>query len=376
MKFAILTDTLPPTIGGMQTITHELIKEFSRQKKDFVVITTERNAEYAMSERFYPELVTPAATNARDHNLGKLRKIGMKENIGCVLATDAGYASLSKFFPDIPFVVMLNGNDWLYPYNAFTPESSGNGLHDCRRAIASGFSSGNVRFIANSQLTRDLFCMTYRYPRDQVKVSYYGLPPYLTETLVPDAIKPSVQFRILTAARLDANAHRKNIYNLIDAIKILWCGPGPFPAKLTIMGSGDMQSVIQDHINRENLDDIVKIVSDAPYMSSKWFECYLKSDIFVMVPTEYEGFGLVYLEAQAFGMPVIARNPEVFAKGMTGILCEDTSSGGLATVIASAAHANFDRQIIHNYAASFTIQRYAARLYAELGERYDCRPLQ
>lgn len=381
MKFAIMTDTLPPTIGGMQTITHELILQFQREHRDFIVITTTRNAAYLFcADRDFPLFpVMSVIEDSFAHNLMVVQKVLHKEKVEVILALDAGYISLAKELA-YPMVATLNGNDFLKPFNAFCRDGSRN-MHDKRKAISENLHC--VTLVANSELTRDMFTAVYQYSRTNyfkdrhstVKVVYLGLSPQLLDLDVLDAkvYKPSRAYNVLTVARLDANAQRKNIYNLIDAVKFLELTPKAVapPMCLTIMGSGDRQSEIQAYIDSCGMSDVVKIVTDAQYMSAKWFECYRAADVLVMVPTEFEGFGLVYLEAQAFGVPVIARNPEVMLPNLTGIVCSRTDAKSIATAINECSRLVWERQSIHAFAKAFSIARYSSELYKLLEGRYD-----
>jgi len=70
---------------------------------------------------------------------------------------------------------------------------------------------------------------------------------------------------------------------------------------------------------------------------------YAQADIFIMTPEPHgpsvEGFGLVYLEAAAAGLPVIAHRTggvaEAVRDGITGILVEPTDRAALANAILS-----------------------------------------
>ncbi|MCG8365968.1 MAG: glycosyltransferase family 4 protein [Pseudanabaenales cyanobacterium] len=59
--------------------------------------------------------------------------------------------------------------------------------------------------------------------------------------------------------------------------------------------------------------------------SPKWLELYRQADVFVM-PTHFEGFGWVFIEAMAAGLPVIATRinaiPEMVSHGKTGFLIQ------------------------------------------------------
>jgi glycosyltransferase involved in cell wall biosynthesis len=80
----------------------------------------------------------------------------------------------------------------------------------------------------------------------------------------------------------------------------------------------------------------------APY-SREWYELWRRADLFVM-PTRQEAFGMVYQEAAAAGLPVIATNinaiPEIVQDTVTGLLVrpgdQDQLIGALRTLVKSA----------------------------------------
>jgi glycosyltransferase involved in cell wall biosynthesis len=66
--------------------------------------------------------------------------------------------------------------------------------------------------------------------------------------------------------------------------------------------------------------------------------CYRACDVFAL-PSLEEGFGIVYLEAMAFGKPVLAAPltavPEVVLDGETGILVDPDREHALVTALVS-----------------------------------------
>ncbi|MDJ0689964.1 MAG: glycosyltransferase family 4 protein [Xenococcaceae cyanobacterium MO_188.B32] len=68
--------------------------------------------------------------------------------------------------------------------------------------------------------------------------------------------------------------------------------------------------------------------------SSEWLKLYHQADVFIM-PTYFEGFGWVFLEAMAAGLPVIATDinaiPEMVTHGETGFLIQPGDRSNLAT---------------------------------------------
>lgn len=68
--------------------------------------------------------------------------------------------------------------------------------------------------------------------------------------------------------------------------------------------------------------------------------CYQNADA-LLFPSRLEGFGLVALEAQACGLPVIATRgsalPEVIADGITGLLCPQNDAHGFTEAVRKLA---------------------------------------
>jgi len=127
--------------------------------------------------------------------------------------------------------------------------------------------------------------------------------------------------RLLTVSRL---VERKGQQKVLRAMTKL-----PH-VSYTIVGDGPMKRVLEDDVKRLGLHDRVtfmQFVSDG-----KLPELYASHDMFVMpttkTNTDREGFGIVYLEAGLFGLPVIAtRQPgvdEAVLHGETGLLIEDS----------------------------------------------------
>lgn len=126
---------------------------------------------------------------------------------------------------------------------------------------------------------------------------------------------------LLTVSRL---VERKGHIKVLDALLEL------DDIKYVIVGSGPEQETIERAIEQRNLSHRVQLLDDAD--DQKLVEAYRQADIFVMptskTPTDREGFGIVYLEAQLFGLPVIATNhpgvDEAVNENVTGLLIDDS----------------------------------------------------
>lgn len=126
---------------------------------------------------------------------------------------------------------------------------------------------------------------------------------------------------ILTVCRLDSKekykGYDKVIQILSDVLKLI---PN---LKYLIIGSGDDEVRIKKIIKDFNLEKNVILAGFIP--DEEINDYYNLADIFVM-PSKGEGFGIVFLEALACGIPVIAGNQdgskEPLLNGELGILVD------------------------------------------------------
>lgn len=196
-------------------------------------------------------------------------------------------------------------------------------------------------------LTSDVFLAPSRYTLEQI-VAMQGAPREKTVCLPwpisPDFLELASQpetlptlpnfpagLVVLTAARLAASEKYKGVDQLIRAVAQLARG---LPSlHLAVVGSGD------DLPRHEQLSrdlGVADRVHFFPGLSpAEVAACYSRCDVFAL-PSTGEGFGFVFLEAMAFGKPVLG----AAAGGVTDII-EDEKNGllvppnDLAALIAS-----------------------------------------
>ena len=99
--------------------------------------------------------------------------------------------------------------------------------------------------------------------------------------------------------------------------------------KLKIVGDGEDRLRLSDFINCNNLIDHVDLVGNTNNID-KYYE---SADIFCL-SSRFEGFPMVLLEAQAFGLPVVAFNcdtgpAEIIENNVNGLLVESGNIIGL-----------------------------------------------
>jgi phosphatidylinositol alpha-1,6-mannosyltransferase len=95
-----------------------------------------------------------------------------------------------------------------------------------------------------------------------------------------------------------------------------------------IVGAGDQESTLKDMVRHLNLNGYVLFTGMVRH--EELIEFYNVCDVFMMVskelPSEFEGFGITFLEANACGKPVIGGRsggiPEAVIHEETGLLVD------------------------------------------------------
>lgn len=161
---------------------------------------------------------------------------------------------------------------------------------------------------------------------------------------------------------------RKGQHRLLEAVARL-----DRSVRVLLVGKGRYEDRLRSQAERLGLD--VEFAVDVPWGDLP--DLYRRMDVFAM-PTssrwgglEVEGLGLVYLEASATGLPVLAGDsggsPETVLPGRTGYIVSDVDGlvDGLELLLADPDHARelgtAGRRFVE---AEFTWERVIERLYA------------
>lgn len=154
---------------------------------------------------------------------------------------------------------------------------------------------------------------------------------HLGATLGPEAITARCRgggpLHVLFAGNL---IPRKGLHTLIDALAQIdadW--------RLTVIGDPAIDSwyvkQIRSQIARAGLGERIRLAGRVP--TDALIAAYASHDV-LAVPSSYEGFGIVYLEGMAFGLPALAAADggarEVVTHGATGYLVPPGDAAALA----------------------------------------------
>jgi glycosyltransferase involved in cell wall biosynthesis len=163
------------------------------------------------------------------------------------------------------------------------------------------------------------------YPgRDRFDVSF-------TKDQITERAKQAGPLRILFLGNV---IPRKGLHTLIDALAIL---PGEI-WQLEVVGSLNLQRGYVDSVRRKiarrGISNKVKFRGVLSHVEIA--DCLSKAHI-LAVPSSYEGFGMVYLEAMSFGLPIIATSwgaaGELITHGQEGYLITPEDTKALASHI-------------------------------------------
>jgi glycosyltransferase involved in cell wall biosynthesis len=191
-------------------------------------------------------------------------------------------------------------------------------------------------FIFNSETTRKVV----EGLLGDTRPSVVGYPP--TDRFGPAISEEDVVQRAqsspLRILFLGNVIERKGLHTLLAALAALH----PSPFILDVAGSLTSEpgyvKQIQEQISAHHLSSFVFLhgaLDQEPLIEK------LKQSHILIVPSSYEGFGIVYLEGMGFGLPAIGTTAgaagEIIGHGQTGYLIEPEDSKSLAAYLTSLA---------------------------------------
>jgi glycosyltransferase involved in cell wall biosynthesis len=137
-------------------------------------------------------------------------------------------------------------------------------------------------------------------------------------------------FTVLCVAR---QYPRKRVVDLIDAFAVVTAREPR--ARLVIIGDGPEHAALQRRLQDRGLQAQVRLLG-ALQEDAEVRRWYTRASVFCL-PSEQEGFGIVFLEAMASGLPVVtttsAAIPEVVPDGEAGLLVPPRDPDALAQAL-------------------------------------------
>jgi phosphatidylinositol alpha-1,6-mannosyltransferase len=236
-----------------------------------------------------------------------------------------------KKLRQVPYCVILHGMD-----AALALQSSGRKREQAKRVLA-----GADLVVANSRFTANL-AESLGAKSDSLMIVHPSpgfTPDYQVEQDTMSSLRErwlvkEDDFLVMSAGRL---VERKGYADAIAALAEL--PDGSRATRLLIVGDGPDRDRLESFAKEKGVADRVIFTGRLP--EAELAAAYALSDLFVMTPRglgpDVEGFGIVYLEANLFGLPVIASRtggvPDAVVDGQNGLLIDSGDVKGLAEAI-------------------------------------------
>ncbi|MNS30600.1 GDP-mannose-dependent alpha-(1-6)-phosphatidylinositol monomannoside mannosyltransferase [compost metagenome] len=223
--------------------------------------------------------------------------------------------------------------------------------------------AGAHKLLANSQFTLSHF---HRFNPDLASIPILVTPLGIGHMPDRPPMRDAMSLRVLIVGRIVKGERDKGHRTLIQAMEHI---VSDIPeAVLTIIGDGEDRADLEAFAKRFSLGNRVEFVGRVPDETlPAWYDT---SAVFAM-PSESEGFGLVYLEAMARGIPCLCSDVdaarEVVVHGETGLAVSPRSpflaAESLIQLLRDAhLRASFGEAGRTRYASLFTANHFELRI--------------
>ncbi|WP_439504243.1 glycosyltransferase family 4 protein [Sediminibacterium sp.] len=151
-------------------------------------------------------------------------------------------------------------------------------------------------FLSHARMNETINYFKLKYFEDKYLVVPAGVDSNRFKPLAIKVLNKEIFFSIISVCRLE---YDKNIQCVIGAVSHI-VNQG-FNIRYTILGTGNYENELKRLVLEKKLQDYIFFAGRQESIE----EWYIKNDVFVL-PSLYEGFGSVYIEAMACGLPCIA----------------------------------------------------------------------
>jgi phosphatidylinositol alpha-1,6-mannosyltransferase len=307
----LISDIFPPKTGGSGRWFWEIYRRLPRE--DYVIAAGEDPRQLEFDRTHDLRVIrlpltmqawgvcSRAGLRGYWRTVRRLRTVVREEGIKyvhCSRCLPEGVMALAlKWWCGIPYSCYVHGED-------VNCASTSRELRWLVRRVLRG-----AEFVVpNSCNTARILAEEWDLPDEQIRLLYPGVD---TNRFVPAARCPETRARlgwhdrpvVLTVGRLQKRkGHDQMILALSQIRKAL---PNVLYA---IVGEGEEREPLQELLQREGLQKHVQFLGEVG--DEELIRCYQQCDLFALpnrqVGRDIEGFGMVLLEAQACGKPVIA----------------------------------------------------------------------
>lgn len=353
MRVLLVTTVYPPVIGGPSLQTQQIARGLLRRGIETHVVAfgpadaEETEAGGVTVTRLDPwRNPVPGAVGRAGYQyrrmLGLLDRVrpdvvhvqvlgpfGLATGLAC---RRRGIPAVLKYSDDMVWTKLNRGRTVAHPYSPALFRASLKGRWFT--ALQGGMLRVFQRIWATSPFLEGQLAEIFNLPKNRV----FGFPN-LVEVERFERIPavreraPGTPLRVLTASRLSP---WKGVETAIRAFARL----DPGVAHLRIVGSGPpyMDRYLAALVAELGVGDRVTMAGAIP--PGEIVREYAEADLFLL-PTEYEPFGIVFVEAMAAALPVVSTRvggvPSIVPDGEAGVLLEPRDVEGFAGAVAALA---------------------------------------
>ncbi len=326
MRLGLIAPEFPPDSGGMAELARGLAASLAATDDVTVFIPPRSGLPQADFEQ-RPVLIQDLREDAETLNAA---------GVDAWLALNAGLVPLAPKL-ESPFFAYFMGNDFLNPWLAY-----GGSWERIRRPYAARLRSALRRAAIRRAIDSAHGLLTISRRSAELIEEHLGVaqrrihlhPPGVGDAFFQERREGRTdRLRILTVSRLSRFNPRKNVDGVLRAVRLL---AGKIPIHYTVVGGGDDLPRLEDLAEELGIERLVSFTGEVEV--DRLLACYADADLFVLAAKaskrDVEGFGIVYLEACASGVPVIGSREggavDAVEPGCNGILIPESSPRAIA----------------------------------------------
>jgi phosphatidylinositol alpha-1,6-mannosyltransferase len=318
LRVLVTTPDFPPALGGVQRLVHGVAWQLGQRMEVEVVALTDRGHREAVVDQPFEVHWVPALRD-RHRSITRLNAVALARALrgrpdvilsGHVVTGAA--ALLARRLTGTPFVQLLHGNEIAH-----------------RPALTRRVAGRAAETVVVSRHTERLLRATGSTVRVNVIPPGIDLPE---RSGLPRATLPTV----LTIARLRDDYKGHDV--MVRALALVRAHVPRFT--WVVLGDGPRRPWLEREVASAGLSENVRILGAVSDVDR---DAYLERAHVFALPSRLpasgagEGFGIVYLEAAAHGVPVVAGNVagalEAVESGVTGLLVDPTDHRKIADAL-------------------------------------------
>lgn len=372
MRLLFVTQDFPPDVGGIQTYAWELTTRLAARVEQLVVVAPRRPSAAAVDRQApFKVMRVPGRPDLLPLTglptiLRQARQMRADVALHAQWQT-VGASALARRLTGWPRRIACAAHGRELLFNPLPPMLAG-GYKTLRRALL----TAPDLFLPVSRYTGRLL-QEHGVPPNRIQVLPNGTNPARfrprSRTTIRDRLGLGARPMLLTVGRL---VPRKGVDTVLRALpRLIAAVP---EVQYVVAGTGPDRERLKQLAVRRGVRDHVHFVG---YVADADLPLYYSAaDLFVMpareAPPDVEGFGLVFLEANACGTPVVGARtggiPDAVVEGKTGLLVPPSDPTALTEALSTLLQDPERRSVLSQQGRAHAVgpanwDRVASRAY-------------